>query len=203
MTLPFQATRQVNAEPGSDTPTIMITAPEPGSWMPLEGLAQTWAAFAGAFLTPPAFMAVSMAFGALSLEAGALTRDRETCCYRSQGEIAAARAACTQAVQDLQVVSSQWERALYWLERLAGDGQGDFHSTEAQAVFIRTLFGETTAQLHRLNALTFQVQQGGIVYSQRTSVLGEEEGNDRAASGHTTATTEAKEERRSERHATL
>ena len=57
-TLPPQAARS-DSHPGSTSP--LVTTTEPSSWMPLEGLAQTWASFASIFLTQPAFMAFAAA----------------------------------------------------------------------------------------------------------------------------------------------
>ena len=139
------------------------------AWMPLEGLAQTWATFAGTFLTPTAFMATAMVFSALSLEASALGQYSETCRCRCNGDILAARAACEHVIQDLQEVSSQWTRALFWLERLASDEQQQ-HGEEEQAG-LHALFAEATQQLQRLNLLTFQVQEVGVLLSQRAGLL--------------------------------
>ena len=138
------------------------------AWMPLEGLAQTWATFAGTFLTPAAFMATSMAFSALSLEADALREYRETCRCRYNGETLAARTACEHVIQDLQESSSQWKRALFWLERLAADEPQ--HGEQEQAR-MRALFAETTEQLARLHLLTFQVQEVGVLLYQRVGLL--------------------------------
>ncbi len=138
------------------------------AWMPLEGLAQTWATFAGTFLTPAAFMATSMVFSAFSLEADALRQYSETCRNRCNGDILSARAACEHVVQDLQEGSSQWTRALFWLERLAADEQQ--HGEQEQAR-IRVLFAEASEQLQRLSLLTFQVQEVGVLLYQRAGLL--------------------------------
>ncbi len=107
------------------------------AWIPLEGLAQTWATFAGSFLTPAAFMATSMAFSALSLEADALREYRETCRCRYNGDILMARTACEHVIQDLQEGSSQWMRALFWLERLAADEPQHGKEEEARMRAVR------------------------------------------------------------------
>jgi hypothetical protein len=148
-------------EDRSSLPTSM-------SWMPLEGVAQTWATFAGTFLTPAAFMATSMVFSALCLEADALREYSETCRCRYNGDILSARAACEHVVQDLQEGSSQWTRALFWLERLAADQQQ--HGEQEQAR-IRVLFAEASEQLERLHLLTFQVQEVGVLLYQRVGLL--------------------------------
>jgi hypothetical protein len=163
---------------------------EPSSWMPLEGLAQTWATFAGTFFSQSAFMVTSMAFAALSLEAHALRQESKMCFRRLRGDIAGARAAGTHTVQDLQAVQAQWQRVLYWLEQLAGD-EREPCSREEQA-HIRSLFCETTTQLHRLNTLTFQVQQGCAMYYERTGVVVEEQ--DERASRHAATETVAEGE---------
>ncbi len=138
------------------------------AWMPLEGVAQTWATFAGTFLTPAAFMATSIAFSALCLEADALREYSETCRCRCNREILSARASCEHVIQDLQEGSSQWTRALFWLERLAGDGQQ--YSQEEQAA-ITALFSEATEQVRRLGLLTFQVQEAGVLLYQQIGLL--------------------------------
>ena len=155
---------------GQPAPTEKHHASLPTSmaWMPLEGLAQTWATFAGTFLAPAAFMATSMVFSALCLEADALRQYSETCRNRCNGDILAARAACEHVVQDLQEGSSQWTRALFWLERLAADEQQ--HGEEKQAR-IRVLFSEASEQLQRLYLLTFQVQEVGVLLYQRAGLL--------------------------------
>jgi hypothetical protein len=155
---------------GQPAPTEKHHASLPTSmaWMPLEGLAQTWATFAGTFLTPAAFMATSMVFSALSLEADALRQYSETCHCRCNGDILAARATCEHVIQALQEGSSQWIRALFWLERLAGDQQQ--HGEQEQAR-MRALFAETTEQLQRLHLLTFQVQEVGVLLYQRAGLL--------------------------------
>ncbi len=181
MTMPDlqQAGPSFHHDHGQPSPTEKHPTPLPASmaWMPLEGLAQTWATFAGSFLTPAAFMATSMVFSALSLETDALRQYSETCRCRYNGEILAARAACEHVVQDLQEGSSQWTRALFWLERLAGDQQ---HGEQEQAT-IRALFAEATAQLQRLSLLTFQVQEVGVLLYQRSGLLVGEPAAPRAA----------------------
>ncbi len=91
------------------------------SWMPLEGAAQLWATFAGTFLTYPAFTVTSAVFSALSLETRALRQYEHACYSCLNGDDLHARAACEQAVHDLQDASSQWMSTLSWLERLASD----------------------------------------------------------------------------------
>jgi hypothetical protein len=185
---PTQAARQ-ESRPDSTFP--LITSAEPSSWMPLEGLAQTWASFAGTFLSQPAFMATSLAFAALSLEAHALRQESTMCFRRCNGDVVGARAAGTRTVEDLQAVQAQWQRVLYWLEQLSGDKR-EPRSREEQA-HIRALFFETITQLQRLNTLIFQVQEGCVVYYQRTGVYVEQ---DERASRHaaTEATAEGEEE---------
>ena len=152
----------------SSTEKHPTTLPTSMAWMPLEGLAQTWATFAGSFLTPTAFMTTSMVFSALSLEADALRQYSETCRNRCNGEILAARTACEHVVQDLQEGSSQWTRALFWLERLAADEQQ--HGEQEQAR-IRVLFSEASEQLQRLHLLTFQVHEVEVLLYQRAGLL--------------------------------
>ncbi len=108
-------------------------------------------------------------FSALCLEADALREYSETCRCRCNGEILSARASCEHVIQDLQEGSSQWTRALFWLERLAGDGQQQY-SQEEQAA-ITALFSEATEQVRRLSLLTFQVQEAGVLLYQQIGLL--------------------------------
>jgi len=154
--------------PGSqqDQPTSM-------AWMPLEGVAQLWATFAGTFLSYPAFTTTSVVFSALSLEAGALRQYNHACHSRSNGRDLHDRAACEQVVQDLQDASSQWVSALYWLERLASDKR--YPLDEGEHAALRRLFSEATKQLQREGVLTQQVQEACVLGYQQHGMLGHEE----------------------------
>src|SRR5712692_6916574 len=101
--------------------TPALSPSSPCSWMPLEGVAQLWATFAGTFLSYPGFTVTSAVFSALSLEAGALHQYEYACHSPLNGDGLHTRAACEQVVHDLQDASSQWISALYWLQRLASD----------------------------------------------------------------------------------
>src|SRR5712692_1309382 len=131
------------------------------AWMPLEGVAQLWATFAGTFLSYPAFTATSVVLSALSLEAGALRQYNHACHSRSNGHDLHARAACEQTVYDLQEASSQWISALYWLERLTNDKR--YPLGEDERASLRDLFWEATKQLQRVGVLTQQVQAAYVL----------------------------------------
>ena len=147
------------------------------AWMPLEGVAQLWATFAGTFLTHPAFIVNSAVFSALSSEAGALQQYNQTCHSRFNGHDLRARAACEQAVHDLQEASSQWISALYWLERLASDKQ--YPLGEDEHASVRSLFSEATKHLQRVGVLTQQVQEACVLGYQQYGMLGHEEEGER------------------------
>ena len=131
------------SNPQHDTDTA-LPLPETHStttaWMPLEGVAQSFATFAGTFLTQAAFMTTSMAFSALSIEASALRQYSETCRCRFNGDILAARAAGAQTIRDLQDGSSQWIRALYWIERLASGEPAQMPYSQEEQAHIRAQF---------------------------------------------------------------
>src|SRR5712692_3741460 len=149
----------------------------PCSWMPLEGVAQLWATFAGTFLSYPAFTVTSVVFSALSLEAGALRQYNQACPSHSNGHDLHARAAGEQVVHDLQDASSQWMNALSWLERLASDQR--YPLGEDERASLGSLFTQATKQLQRVGMLTQQVQEACVLDYQQHGLLGcegEEEG---------------------------
>ncbi|SRR5712692_1058183 len=143
------------------------------AWMPLEGVSQLWATFAGTFPSYPAFTVTSVVFSALSLEAGALRHYNHTCHSRSNGDDRHARAACEQTVHDLQEASSQWMSVLYWLERLTSDKR--YPLCEDERASLRSLFSEATKQLQRLGVLTQQVQAACVLYYQQHGMMEHEE----------------------------
>ncbi len=145
------------------------------SWMPLEGAAQLWATFAGTFLTYPAFTVTSAVFSALSLETRALRQYEHACYSCLNGDDLHARAACEQAVHDLQDASSQWMSTLSWLERLASDKR--YPLGEDERASLRSLFSEATRHLQRVGVLTQQVQEACVVcYQEHGMIEHEEEG---------------------------
>jgi len=146
--------------------------------MPLEGVAQLWAAFAGTFLTYPAFTTTSAVFSALSLEAGALQHYEHACHSSLNGNDLHARAACGQAVHDLQDASSQWMNALSWLERLASYTRHPLDGEERAS--LRSLFSEATKHLQRVGVLTQQVQEACVLGYQQHGMLKHEEEGERS-----------------------
>ncbi len=150
----------------------------PCLWMPLEGVAQLWAAFAGTFLTYPAFTTTSAVFSALSLEAGALQHYEHACHSSLNGNDLHARAACGQAVHDLQDASSQWMNALSWLERLASYTRHPLDGEERAS--LRSLFSEATKHLQRVGVLTQQVQEACVLGYQQHGMLKHEEEGERS-----------------------
>ncbi len=142
------------------------------AWMPLEGVAQLWATFAGTFLNYPAFTVTSAVFSALSLEAGALRQYNQTCRSHSNGHDLHARAAGEQAVHDLQDASSQWMNALSWLERLASDQR--YPLGEDELVSLGSLFTQAIRQLQRVGVLTQQMQEACVLQYQEHGLFGYE-----------------------------
>jgi len=148
--------------------------------MPLEGVAQLWAIFAGTLLSYPAFTVTSVVFSALSLEAGALRQYNHACHSRLNGNDLHARASCEQVVHDLQDASSQWMSALYWLERLASYKR--YPLGEDEHASLRSLFSEATRHLQRVGVLTQQVQEACVLEYQQYGMLGHEEEGEGARS---------------------
>ena len=142
------------------------------AWMPLEGVAQHWATFAGTFLSYPAFTVTSAVFSALSLEAGAVRQYNHACHSRLNGDDLHARAACEQVVHDLQDASSQWMSVFYWLERLASDKR--YPLGEDGHASLRSLFSEATKHLQRVVILTQQMQEACVLDYQQHGLLGHE-----------------------------
>src|SRR5712692_4052348 len=153
--------------------TPALSPSSPCSWMPLEGVAQLWATFAGTFLSYPAFTVTSAVFSALSLEAEALRQYDHACHSCLNGNDLHARAACEQAVHDLQDASSQWMSALYWLERLASDQRHPL--CEDERASLRSLFSEATRHLQQVGVLTQQVQEACVLGYQQHGMLKHEE----------------------------
>jgi hypothetical protein len=144
------------------------------AWMPLEGVAQQWASFAGAFLTYPAFTATAAVFSALALEAEALQQYDHASVRHVTGEVRLWRAAADeQALHALQDASSQWLCALSWLERLANDTHHPLADKEHST--LRSFFAEATTHLQRLGVLTQQVQAACVLNYQRCGILSQEQ----------------------------
>src|SRR5712692_1953822 len=157
----------------STFPVTPAPAPSsPCSWMPLEGVAQLWATFAGTFLSYLAFTATSAVFSALSLEAGALRQYNQACHSRLNGDDLHTRAACEQVVHDLQDASSQWMSVFYWLERLASDKR--YPLCEDEHASLRSLFSEATKHLQRVGVLTQQMQEACVLEYQEHGMFGYE-----------------------------
>jgi len=157
------------------TPPLSLSSP--CSWMPLEGVAQLWAAFAGTFLSYPGFTVTSAAFSALSLEAGALQQYNQACLSRSNGHHLHARAACEQVVHDLQDASSQWISALYWLQRLASDQR--YPLGEDEYASLESVFAQAAKHLQRVGVLTQQIQEACVLGYQQHGMLGHKEEGER------------------------
>jgi hypothetical protein len=157
---------------------VLSPSSSPCLWMPLEGVAQLWATFAGTFLSYPAFTVTSVVFSALSLEAGALRQYDHACHSRLNGDDLHARAACEQTVYDLQDASSQWISALYWLEQLASDKQ--YPLCEDEHASLRSLFSEATKQIQRVGVLTQQIQEACVLGYQQHGMLRHKKGGERS-----------------------
>jgi hypothetical protein len=96
------------------------SCPHP-EWMPLDGIAQTWAGFGSEANSPAAFQATGLAFLALAFEASAL-RHYPSSVGSTEGE-GSPSLAYTQgiehAIADLDGASQQWKSVLLWLDHLA------------------------------------------------------------------------------------
>ncbi len=138
-------------------------------WLPLEPLAQQWAAFGREAMTCPAFGAVGMAFTALSWEAAAL---RHTICASqaalhsqqppSEGvspPIHLSSQDIARTLEDLGEARRCWQSAVSWLEQLA------HHEplSPAQRERAQQCLEHATAQVQRLWALMGEVQETRMV----------------------------------------
>jgi hypothetical protein len=102
-------------------------APQPASclpppeWMPLDGIAQTWAAFGAEASSPAALQATGTAFLALALEASA--HQNYGCAARSYERGNTPSLAYTQGIEhtlaELDEASQEWKCVLLWLDSLA------------------------------------------------------------------------------------
>jgi hypothetical protein len=133
--------------------------------MPLEGVAQQWAAFAGTFFTYPAFTVTVAVFSALALETHALQQYDHACFRRLNGEDVSARTATEQAVHDLHDASSQWMGVLWWLHQLARDARHPLDAQEQATLY--SFFVEATDHLQRLGVLTQHVQAACVLNYQQ------------------------------------
>jgi hypothetical protein len=105
-------------------------APHPAScphpeWMPLDGIAQTWAAFGAEATSPAALQATGAAFLALAWEASALRN------YASVGAVnereSSPSLAYSQGIEhalaELDEAAQQWKSVLLWLDSLAREAR--------------------------------------------------------------------------------
>ncbi|HEY6411336.1 MAG TPA: hypothetical protein VIY29_28075 [Ktedonobacteraceae bacterium] len=147
---------------------MTITTPSHGNtfycrhpeWMPLEGIAQTWAAFGAEASSPAAFQATGTAFLALAFEATAL-RHYASSARRSSQQGDAPTLADTQgsehAMTDLHEAQQQWQSVLLWLDTLAREAPpaGEAPSPSSIQQFISLVH----AQQQRILSLLLRVQQ--------------------------------------------
>jgi hypothetical protein len=136
--------------------------------MPLDGVAQQWAAFAGTFFTYPAFSVTTAVFSALASETHALQQYDHACFRRLNGQDGLARTATEQAVHDLHDASAQWMSVLWWLEQLASDVRHPL-DTEEQAT-LRAFLVDATTHLQRVGGLTQQVQAAWVLSYQQHGI---------------------------------
>ncbi len=144
-------TVQWHEEPPHD-PAPVATPLHSTHWMPLEGVAQEWAAFGAEAASSTAFLiATGDVFLALSWETSALRHHREA----TEGSPRRAPRALLACLEGLHEASRHWSRATYWLGREA--------ATSAQALAAQThlLTHLASAQQHenRLACLIREVER--------------------------------------------
>jgi hypothetical protein len=119
--------------------------------MPLDGIAQTWAAFGAEASSPAALQATSAAFLALAFEASA--QRNYASAVGSHGGGSAPSLAYTQGIEntlgDLDEAAQQWNSVLLWLDTLAQEAR-------QQAAISASLLH---AQQQRVLSLILRVQQ--------------------------------------------
>ncbi len=135
-------------------------------WLPLEPVAQQWAAFGREAMTCPAFGAVGMAFTALSWEAAALrhTIRASQTAPRSQQPpsedvplpVHLSSQDIARTLEDLTEARRCWQSAAWWLEQLA------HHEPLSRA---QQCLEQALAQVQRLWALMGEVQETRVVPS--------------------------------------
>jgi hypothetical protein len=152
-----------NASHRPNATTSHGDAPQPASspiteWMPLDGIAQAWAAFGAEATCPAAFQATSIAFLALAFEAGA-HQNYASSDGSSHERGSAPSLAYTQGIEhalaDLEEASQQWKGVLHWLDTLARETrqQAELPLTPEQLTFL------VHAQQQRVFSLILRVQQ--------------------------------------------
>ncbi len=138
-------------------------------WLPLEPLAQQWAAFGLEAMTCPAFGAVGMSFTALSWEAAALRhtiRASQAAPHSQQPPsegvpppLHLSSQDIARTLEDLGEARRCWKSAVWWLEQLA------HHEplSPAQRERAQQCLEQATAQVQRLWALLCEVQETRVV----------------------------------------
>lgn len=145
-------TVQWHQEPPTDPVPPVSTPLHSTHWMPLEGVAQEWAAFgAEATGSVPFLIATGDVFLALSWETSALRHHREA----TQGSPRRAPRALLHCLEGLHEASRHWSRATYWLQREAAA------TAEGLAAQTRLLSQLASAQqhAHRLACLIREVER--------------------------------------------
>jgi len=138
-------------------------------WLPLEPLAQQWAAFGREAMTCPAFGAVGMAFTALSWEAAALRHTIRASQAAPQGQQPSLEGVLlplhlssqdvTRTLEDLTEARRCWQSAVSWLEQLAHHEPLE----PAQRESAQQCLEHATAHVQRLWALMGEVQETRMV----------------------------------------
>jgi hypothetical protein len=126
------------------------SCPHP-EWMPLDGIAQTWAAFGAEATSPAAFQTTGTAFLALAFETSA-HRNYASSVGSSKGGDSPSLAytqGIERALVDLHEASQQWNSVLLWL---------DFLAQETPAT-VEQLTSLVRAQQQRVLSLILRVQQ--------------------------------------------
>jgi len=138
-------------------------------WLPLEPLAQQWAAFGHEAISCPAFGAVGMAFTALSWESAALRHTIRASQVTPQGQqpssedmplpVHLSSQDVTRTLEDLTEARQCWRSVVSWLEQLAHHEPLE----PTQRDIAQQCLEHATAQVQRLWALMGEVQETRIV----------------------------------------
>ena len=136
-----------------------LTDPHP-EWMPLDGIAQTWASFGAEGSSPAAFQATGMAFLALACEASAHRHYASSVgsTGRKGSPFLASIQGLEHALANLEEASQQWKSVLLWLDSCAREhrAHGAFPAPVGQLALL------VLEQQQRVLSLLLRVQQESL-----------------------------------------
>lgn len=136
-----------------------LTSPHP-EWMPLDGIAQTWASFGAEGSSPAAFQATGIAFLALACEASAHRHYASSVgsTGREGSPFLAYAQGLEHALADLEEAAQQWKSVLLWLDSCARDhrAHGAFPASVGQLSLL------VLEQQQRVLSLLVRVQQESL-----------------------------------------